>query len=137
MAVVYLAFGSNLGNRKQYILQAVEELKHAGVRVVKLSTIIETAPVGGPGGQRDFLNAVAQAETALKPEELLAVTSQIENELGRKRSVKDGPRTIDIDILLYNDITVNTDKLIIPHPRMWEREFVVKPLKEIAPHLSP
>lgn len=136
MSTVYLAFGSNLGDRRQYILDAVDRLKREGVAVVKLSSIIETRPVGGPPGQGDFLNAVAEAETALTPKELLDAARRIEKSLGRARAVKDGPRTIDIDILLYNDMTINTEELTIPHPRMWEREFVTGPLKEIAPHLK-
>ncbi len=133
MAIVYLALGSNLGDRLEFITQAVALLGEDGVRLARLSTVIETDPVGGPAEQGDFLNAVMEGRTELSPQDLHLITQSIENKLGRKRKIFNGPRTIDIDILLYDDIKFVSRKLIIPHPRMIERDFVMDPLKEIAP----
>jgi 2-amino-4-hydroxy-6-hydroxymethyldihydropteridine diphosphokinase len=132
MSIAYLALGSNLGDRNKYITDAIGLLKASGVRVLKLSTIIETDPVGGPE-QGKYLNAVLKAETNLLPEDLHCLTQSIEHRLGRLRKERNGPRTIDIDILLYDDIKLVSRNLQIPHPRMFEREFVMKPLLEIAP----
>jgi len=134
MAIVYLALGSNLGDRYQYLHKAVDALKANGIQVYKVSTVIETDPVGGPG-QGQYLNAVLKAETRLSPEGLHGITSSIERELGRVRKVRNGPRVIDIDILLYDDIKLVSRSLIIPHPRMLERDFVLQPLNEIDPAL--
>jgi len=133
--IVYLALGSNLGNRRSLIQQAVDELQANGIPVKKISSIIETKPVGGPQ-QENFLNAVLQAETSLDPHQLLSLTQNIEKKMGRTRDVLNGPRTIDIDILLYNNQSISTLTLIIPHPRMLERDFVMNPLKEIAPDIA-
>ena len=134
MPTVYLALGSNLGDRLQYIQKALEELKAAGLKVVKLSTIIETEPVGGvPQGK--YLNAVLKASTDHSPEMLHLVTQSIERKLGRVKNTINGPRIIDIDILLYDDIKLVTSQLLIPHPRMFERSFVMQPLLEIDPEL--
>ncbi len=130
MATVYLALGSNLGDRTQYIHDAVRSLNERGVRTIQLSTLIETDPVGGPR-QGLFMNAVLQGETALSPEELLSVCLAVETSLGRVRTVKNGPRTIDVDILLYDDLLMDTKDLTIPHPRMKERDFVMRPLREL------
>ncbi len=132
MPIVYLGLGSNLGDRCKNIHEAVTLLNERGVRKVRLSTIIETNPVGGPP-QGLFLNAVLKAETALNPHELLVVLQKVEGDLGRIRAVKNGPRTIDIDILLYEGIHLNTPHLVIPHPRMRVRDFVMIPLLEIEP----
>jgi len=134
MAIVYLALGSNLGDRRHHIEKAVAELKSCGVKVLKLSTVIETDPVGGPL-QGKFLNAVLKAGTLHSPEELIVFIQSIERKLGRVKKVFQGPRVIDIDILLYDDIKLITPRLLIPHPRMLERSFVMEPLKEIAPAL--
>ncbi len=134
MSIVYLALGSNLGDRLQYIHKAVEELKNCGLKVLKLSTVIETDPVGGVA-QGKFLNAVLKAGTNYSPEELHAITQSIERKMGRVKKVFNGPRVIDIDILLYDDIKLITRQLLIPHPRMLERSFVMQPLKEIDPVL--
>lgn len=134
MSTVYLALGSNLGDRLHYIQRAVEELKASGLRVLKLSTIIETDPVDAPPQGR-FLNAVLKAQTHHSPEELIFITRGIERKLGRVKKIFRGPRVIDIDILLYDDIKLTTPQLIIPHPRMLERPFVMKPLEEIDPAL--
>ncbi len=130
MPVIYLGLGSNLGDREQNIHDAVRFLSGYGISELKLSTIIETAPVGGPP-QGLFLNAVLRAETLLGPQELLKVIQQVESDLGRVRAVKDGPRTIDIDILLYEGVSLEIPELCIPHPRMKEREFVMAPLREV------
>ncbi len=97
--------------------------------------MIETDPVGGPKDQRKFLNGALKVSTETTPSELLSYLKEIEQKLGRERTVLNGPRTIDLDILLYNHREVQTPQLTIPHPRMLERNFVMKPLKEIAPQL--
>ncbi len=132
MAIVYLALGSNLGDRQAYIQKALSRLNANKITVLKLSSIIETDPVGGPE-QGKYLNAVVQVETNLSPENLHRCTQLIETRLGRIRKVVNGPRVIDIDILLYDNIKLITKDLLIPHPRMFERSFVITPLKEIAP----
>ena len=134
MSIAYLALGSNLGDRQEYLRKAVEALKTAGVRIREMSTVIETKPVGGPA-QGKYLNAVLKAETQLSPEKLYELTRSVERRLGRVRKERNGPRTIDIDILLYDDIKLVSRNLVIPHPRMFERSFVMGPLKEIAPEL--
>lgn len=103
--------------------------------VKKVSTIIETDPVGY-SRQGKFLNCVAEIETDLSPHALLNAINDIERDLGRTRSVKNGPRTIDLDILLYDNITLNDEDLKIPHPGLTDRQFVMIPLREIAPHLE-
>ncbi len=134
MAVAYIALGSNLGDRVSYIMSAVASLQEKGASVLKQSTIIETDPVGGPP-QPKFLNAVVKIETRLSPVELLNQCQAIEQKLGRVRSVINGPRTIDLDILLYDRLVLDTPRLTIPHPRMFERAFVLEPLKEMEPAL--
>ena len=131
MSTVYLGLGSNLGNRLVFIHKSIEELEACNVKVLKLSSIIETDPVGGPV-QGKYLNAVLKASTVHSPEELHVITQSIEHKLGRVKEIINGPRVIDIDILLYDDIKLITQKLLIPHPRMLERDFVMEPLKEIA-----
>ena len=136
MTEVYIGFGSNLGNRKDNIntaLSLLGQLKE--VDIVKVSSIIETDPLGGPK-QGKFLNGVVKVMTAFSPDELLSALQLIENQLGRKREVQFGPRTIDLDILLYGDKIINSSKLKIPHPHMFEREFVMGPLREIAPKVA-
>jgi 2-amino-4-hydroxy-6-hydroxymethyldihydropteridine diphosphokinase len=130
----YLGLGSNIGQRDIYLAQAMTELHgHPDVRIENWSPIYETDPVGYTDQQR-FLNMVACGRTSLYPLELLGVVSATERKLGRERSVRWGPRTIDIDILLYNHLSLNTDKLVIPHPRMRERSFVMIPLADLAPN---
>ncbi len=132
MATVYLGLGSNLGNRKTNIKSALIYLGKNEVELKKISTIIETEPVGGPK-QSKFLNAVIEAKTQLNPEELLRLIKIIEQKLGREKTAVNGPRTIDIDILLYDRVRIDTPQLTIPHPRMLSRDFVLRPLTEIAP----
>lgn len=136
MPTVYIAFGSNLGDRQKNIDRAIALLnKTDKVTVKKISSIYETDPVGGPK-QGKFLNGVAEINTTLGPEALLEVLNKIEGQLERVRTEHWGPRTIDLDILLYGDLNVKKENLIIPHPRMMERGFVLNPLKEIAPQLK-
>lgn len=134
LAIAYLGLGSNLGDRVSYIMSAVALLKQKGALVLKRSTVIETDPVGGPP-QNKFLNAVVKISTELSPLELFSLCQSIERELGRVRDVVNGPRTIDLDILLYDRLTIDTPQLKIPHPRMFERAFVLEPLREIEPGL--
>ena len=131
MAVAYLGLGSNLGDREKNIQEALALLEQNSVRILKKSSLIETDPVGGPP-QEKFLNGAAKIETKFSPEELLKTINRIEEQLGRIRKEKDGPRTIDIDILTYDQIQIQTPTLTIPHPRMQERDFVLIPLKEIS-----
>ena len=134
MPTVYIALGSNLGNRHKNIQQAVLLLQNRGIQILKQSTLIETNPVGGPP-QGKFLNAVIQVATTLTPQILLNELQLIEQKLGRVKTGVNGPRPIDLDILLYDDLKMTTALLTIPHPRMWERSFVTLPLNEIAPEL--
>jgi len=135
LATVYLALGSNLGDRHSSIRQAIDLLNITGVHITHLSTIIETEPVGGPV-QGKFLNAVLEARTKLSPRQLLSKIKAIEVKLGRVHREVDGPREIDIDILLYDDFVMDLPELTVPHPRMLERAFVMIPLKEIAPNVA-
>lgn len=138
MKTVYIGLGSNIEPRKQYLQKAVQQLaEQQDITLVKQSSIYETAPVDYTE-QADFLNMVVQIETTLAPHALLLVCQQIEKMLGRdrmKETIAKGPRTIDLDILLYEDKWINEDHLEIPHPRMHERAFVLVPLNEIAPHV--
>ncbi len=132
MAIVYLGLGSNLGDREKNLRQALVELEAAGIALEKFSTFIETEPVGGPP-QGKFLNAALKARTTLTPEALLQQIKEIEKKMGRTDTGRCGPRPIDIDILLYDRLSLATPQLTIPHPRMHERAFVLAPLKEIDP----
>ena len=134
MSIAYIGLGSNQGDRAGYIQSAVAALQEKGASVIKKSTIIETDPVGGPP-QNIFLNAVIKVSTELSPLELFSLCQSIEKELGRVRDVVNGPRTIDLDILLYDRLVIDTPQLQIPHPRMFERAFVLEPLREIEPGL--
>ena len=129
----YLGIGSNLGERLGYLQLAVDHLARAdGVTVVGVSPVYETAPVGGPE-QPDYLNAVVAVDTTLTPHELLRVAHGIEAEAERVRTVRWGPRTLDVDVLLVGDERVDDPDLVIPHPRMAERAFVVVPLADLDP----
>ena len=131
---VFIGVGSNLGDRKATIEGAVEVLnRHDKIEVVKVSTLIETEPVGYVD-QPKFINGVIQLETTLLPEDLLEVCLAVEQQFGRVRNpkMKNGPRTLDLDILFYGETTVNTERLTIPHPRLKERDFVLEPLKELS-----
>jgi 2-amino-4-hydroxy-6-hydroxymethyldihydropteridine diphosphokinase len=131
---VYLSLGSNLGDRESNLRAAIESLSSSGIQVLRESPIYETEPVGYTE-QGWFLNMVVEAETALFPMQLLTRTGKIERALGRLRTMRNGPRTIDIDILLYAHAVVRSPRLEIPHPRMHERRFVLAPLDDLAPDL--
>ncbi len=130
---VYLSLGSNIGERQENLDKAVDFLSQK-LQVAKVSSVYDTAPVGDIEQPR-FLNLVCQAYTRLAPKELLAVAKGIESKLGRKPGKPDAPRPMDIDILFYGDKVIKTPELIIPHPRLVERAFVLIPLNEIAPDL--
>ena len=129
---MYLGLGSNLGDRQAYLDQAMIQLSKNGCQILEKATVIETDPVGGPLNQDKYLNSVVKIKTSLNPENLLNLIHSIESKLDRIRTVKNGARTIDIDILLYDQLKINQPHLKIPHPRMFQRDFVLKPLKEIC-----
>jgi 2-amino-4-hydroxy-6-hydroxymethyldihydropteridine diphosphokinase len=130
----YVALGANLGDRAQSIRSAIERLgRTPGVRIINVSALLENPAVGGPADSPPFLNAAAEVETTLSPEALMARLLEVEAELGRRRREKWGPRTIDLDLLLYGDRVIDAPGLVVPHPRMSERLFVLEPLAEIAP----
>jgi 2-amino-4-hydroxy-6-hydroxymethyldihydropteridine diphosphokinase len=131
--IAYFSLGSNLGNREQNLQEAIRRAKASG-RIVAVSSFYETEPVEFTD-QPCFLNCVIALETTADPAQLMRELLRIENEMGRKRTVKKGPRSIDIDILLFGDAVVNTPELTIPHPEMTRRRFVLEPLAEIAPEL--
>ncbi len=136
MPFCLIALGSNLGNRRDTLRAAVDELdRHDGIRVLRVSRWYETKPVGGPGGQQTFLNGAALLETSRQPRDLFSVLKQTESRLGRVRVQRWGPRTLDLDLLLYNDLRLDTPGLVIPHPRMAWRRFVLEPAAEIAPSM--
>ncbi|MHB1393544.1 MAG: 2-amino-4-hydroxy-6-hydroxymethyldihydropteridine diphosphokinase [Clostridia bacterium] len=129
----YIGLGSNIGDREANLSRAVAFLGQVnGVEVIAVSSYYNTAPVGYVQ-QPDFLNAAAEIITTLSADELLQVCNCIEKELRRERIIRWGPRTIDLDILLYGDRIINEKYLTVPHPRMHERIFVLEPLNEIAP----
>jgi 2-amino-4-hydroxy-6-hydroxymethyldihydropteridine diphosphokinase len=134
MATAYIALGSNLGDRRAHLEAAAAALGAApGIRLIAVSPLVETEPVGGPPGQERFLNAAARIETDLAPEALLDVLKGIERRLGRRQGPRWGPREIDLDLLLYGDRRIQTDRLTVPHPQLRERRFVLEPLAAIAP----
>lgn len=132
MVIVYLGLGSNLGNKEHNLKRAIEFMEKHGIYVRKRSSLYETQP-WGERNQPMFLNMVLEAETDLTPHALLGVLKDIESQVGRGQSYRWGPRTIDLDILLYNHMILNEEILKIPHPFMHQREFVLRPLAEIAP----
>ena len=134
MKVVYLALGSNLGDRAANLRLALHELEARDLRLRKASSVYEAEPVG-LREQPWFLNQVAEFETELFPLQLLRRIHRIEQKMGRRRVVVNGPRTIDIDIVLYGSAIVRADELTIPHPRYRERRFVLEPLAELNPAL--
>ena len=130
--LVHLGLGSNLGDRLGYLERAIEQMREAGINVLRVSDIYETEPVDF-AGQPWFLNCVVEAETEAMPRQLLRRLQRIETNLGRRRGVPRGARTIDIDILLFGRHVIDGADLIVPHPRMHERRFVLEPLRELAP----
>ena len=134
MATVYIALGSNIGDRAHHLREAVHLLDRFAVRVKKVSSLYETEPVGYLD-QPWFLNAALVAATELSPQQLLANLLHIESHMGSKKPFRNGPRLIDLDILLYDDAVIDEPDLQVPHPRMLQRNFVLAPLAEIAPDL--
>ena len=134
MKTIYLSLGSNLGDREANLRAAIERLRAPDLRVLRVSPVYETEPVDYTA-QRWFLNLVVEAETTLFPMQLLARIARIERALGRVRAVPKGPRTIDIDILLYGHAVIRSGALEVPHPRMGDRRFVLAPLADLAPDL--
>ncbi len=131
MSVAYIGIGSNLGNKRYHCLKAVELLKQNGLRVSKMSSLYETEP-WGVREQPSFMNMAVEVETDLAPRKLLDLLKRIERRMGRKKTQRWGPRSIDLDILLYDDLVIREEDLIVPHPLMHERTFVLVPLSEIA-----
>ena len=129
----FLGLGSNLGDRVRYLREAVDTLGAVDLRAV--SPVYETEPVGGPGGQDAYLNLVVELETARTPYDLLGVCHRLEAAAGRVREERWGPRTLDVDVLWIDGVTVDEPDLQVPHPRMWERRFVLAPFRDLAPDL--
>ncbi|MDQ2825371.1 MAG: 2-amino-4-hydroxy-6-hydroxymethyldihydropteridine diphosphokinase [Actinomycetota bacterium] len=124
----YLGLGSNLGDSRAQLRAAVAALPD----VVATSPVYETEPLGGPPDQQAYLNIVVVLDTDLSPRDLLELGRRLEEAAGRVRNERDGPRTLDVDILLVGDLTVDDTDLIVPHPRMWQRRFVLAPLADLA-----
>jgi 2-amino-4-hydroxy-6-hydroxymethyldihydropteridine diphosphokinase len=137
MSVAYLGIGSNIGDAKSNCDEAVSRLQMSGnVKVIARSSFYETHPVGGPP-QQNYLNGVLKVETEMAPEDFFEVLKDIEKNMGRKACAgRNYPRVIDIDILLYDSVILQADKIIIPHPRMHERYFVLRGFAEIAPEVT-
>lgn len=127
----FLGLGTNLGDRRAFLREAVDAVPD----LTTVSSVYETEPVGGPE-QGAFLNIVVELHTALEPYELLEVCRSLERAAGRERRVRWGPRTLDVDVLWIDGVTMSDDELTVPHPRMYQRNFVVVPLLEIAPDLD-
>ena len=133
----YLGIGTNLGDRAAHLQGAVDGLAATeGVDVVAVSPVYETSPVGGPP-QPDYLNAVVAVDTGLSPRELLGIANRLEAEADRVRLVRWGPRTLDVDVLLVGELRVDEPDLVVPHPRMTERAFVLVPLADLDPAWRP
>jgi 2-amino-4-hydroxy-6-hydroxymethyldihydropteridine diphosphokinase len=130
MAQVFIGLGSNLKDRAANIKKAIRLLKKEGIRIEKISKVIETKPVGGPA-QANFLNAAIKIKTDLSPRKLLRTIKGIEHDMDRRPGVRFGPRLIDLDILLYDKLVLKSKTLTIPHPRMWGRSFVLEPLSSL------
>ena len=128
----FVALGSNLGDRRGHLRRAVAGLPD----VVAVSGVYETDPVGGPAGQPPFLNAVVELETHLGPRALLEVAKHLEEEAGRVRTERWGPRSLDVDVLLVGDLVVDEPDLQVPHPRLRQRAFVLVPLHDLAPEVA-
>jgi 2-amino-4-hydroxy-6-hydroxymethyldihydropteridine diphosphokinase len=135
LAKTYLSLGSNLGNKLRFLKEAISKIGESNkIAINRVSSVYETQPVGYEE-QEWFLNLVIEIKTSLVPRDLLDHVLSVEDQMGRKREIKWGPRNIDIDILLYDNQVMQSDRLTLPHPRMHERRFVLLPLAEIAPQL--
>lgn len=134
MTRVYVGLGSNIGDRARYLRSAVQALAARGLPAAAVSSVYESDPLGPP--QPDYLNAVVAVDSALPPGELLGIFRAVEEQLGRRHRERWGPREIDVDLLLYGDEVVAADDLVVPHPGLTQRPFVVAPLLEIAPDLT-
>ncbi|MGP0066915.1 MAG: 2-amino-4-hydroxy-6-hydroxymethyldihydropteridine diphosphokinase [Isosphaeraceae bacterium] len=133
-SIALIGLGSNLGDRRAALEGAIAALSTTpGVFVRKVSAFHETEPVGGPPGQGKYLNGAAVLETTLEPLALLRVLQEVEARFGRVRTVRDGERTLDLDLLLFDDRIIDTPEIIVPHPRYAGRRFVLEPLSEVAP----
>lgn len=133
----YLGLGSNIGDRRAQLMGAVSALPRHGVSVLRSSPVYETEPVGLVADQREFFNACLEVGTALGPDELLAACKAVEQELGRERGgVRHGPREIDVDLLLLDDLEYRSERLVLPHPEIAERRFVLVPLLELNSELA-
>ena len=133
-ASALISLGSNLGDRQGNLEAAIRALSEvSGVVVERVSSFYDTEPIGGPAGQGLYLNAALALETTLDPFELLHLLHEIEDRFGRMRTIRWGPRTLDLDLLLYEDRMIDTPELSVPHPRLTSRRFVLEPLAEIAP----
>ncbi len=130
---VFIAIGTNLGDKEENIRQSIKKMEQNNIHIIKKSNVYKTMPYGYKN-QPVFLNCVVQAETMLSPEELLYTLLSIEKQMGRKRKIHWGPRIIDLDIIFYDNLIINSSNLKIPHPDMQNREFVLKPLCDIAPN---
>ncbi len=132
----FLGLGSNLGDRGAELRRALATLASYG-DLVAVSPLYETEPVGGPEDQPPYLNLVVELSTSATPRQLLDRCRRLETDAARVRTVRFGPRTLDADVLLVGDRQVDEDDLVVPHPRMWERRFVLAPLADLAPELVP
>jgi 2-amino-4-hydroxy-6-hydroxymethyldihydropteridine diphosphokinase len=136
--IAYIALGSNLGKRQAALRAAIDRVgKLPLTKVIAVANFLETDPVGGPADQGRYINGAMSVETSLRARQLLDALLQIEKDLGRDRTneIRNGPRVVDLDLLLYGDAIINENGLEVPHPRMHQRRFVLEPLAEIAPDL--
>jgi 2-amino-4-hydroxy-6-hydroxymethyldihydropteridine diphosphokinase len=134
MTRAFLGLGSNVGDRQRYLREAVTTLEDTGIGLRAVSPVYETDPVGGPEQGR-YLNLVVELDTDLTPRELLGVCRRIEAAAGRVRVEHWGPRTLDVDVLWIDGVELDEPDLVVPHPRMWDRRFVLAPLRDLAPDL--
>lgn len=135
MARVFVGMGGNVGDRAAYLYGGVAGCARHGLRLVALSPVYETSPVGGPAGQPDYLNSVALFETGLDPLVVLRILQRVEQDHFRVRDIMNGPRTLDLDLLIHGDRAGRFAELVLPHPRLHERLFVLRPLADLAPDL--
>jgi len=136
VTTVYLGLGSNLGDRAGYLVRACERLRELDP-LLQVSPVYETAPVGGPSAQGSYLNCVVRLEWTRTPRELLALAQEIESAAERVREVRWGPRTLDVDLLIIDGVTIDEPDLVVPHPRIGERAFVLAPLEDLNPGIVP